>query len=96
MDNLAVHKSKEMMTFYRDQEIDVAFNLPYSPKFNGIESFFSIVKALYKKKLLKSILKNEPVDTEELVEWSINEVKKEAAIHCAYYGTKQIKKELIS
>ena len=56
MDNLAVHKSKEMMMFYKENEIDVVFNLPYSPKFNGIESFFSIVKALYKKKLLKSIL----------------------------------------
>jgi hypothetical protein len=61
----------DMMEFYRKQEIDVLFNLPYSPKFNGIESYFSNVKLFYKKFLLMKVTKNEKVDSEQLIEEAI-------------------------
>ena len=57
MDNMKVHKSIDMMEFYRKQELDVLFNLPYSPKFNGIESYFSNLKLFYKKFLLMKLMK---------------------------------------
>ncbi len=64
MDNMRVHRSMEMVEFYRQQDLDVVFNLPYSPKFNGIESFFSNVKLYYKKYLLMKVMKNQKVDSE--------------------------------
>ena len=52
MDNLSVHKTRGMMELYKSLSITPIFNIPYSPDFNGIESYFSLVKASYKKLLL--------------------------------------------
>lgn len=52
MDNLAVHKTSEVMEIYKKLRITPIFNVPYSPDFNGIESYFSLVKAEYKKLFL--------------------------------------------
>jgi len=37
------------MAAYKRLNINAIFNMPYSPDFNGIESYFSLVKAEYKK-----------------------------------------------
>ena len=52
MDNLQVHKTDEVKTAYERLKFSAVFNLPYSPDFNGIESYFSLVKGHYKKLLL--------------------------------------------
>ena len=44
LDNLAVHKTKEVMETYERLNIKPIFNVPYSPQFNGIESYFSLLK----------------------------------------------------
>ena len=49
LDNLAVHKTRKVMAAYKRLNINAIFNMPYSPDFNGIESYFSLVKAQYKK-----------------------------------------------
>ena len=41
MDNLMVHKSTEVKEAYLRLKITPIFNIPYSPQFNGIESYFS-------------------------------------------------------
>jgi transposase len=45
MDNLSVHKTRQVMAVYKRLNITPIFNMPYSPEFNGIESYFSLVKA---------------------------------------------------
>ena len=45
MDNLNVHKTRQVMAVYRRLNITPIFNTPYSPEFNGIENNFSLVKA---------------------------------------------------
>ncbi len=52
MDNLSVHKTKDVQEAYERLNIIPIFNIPYSPDFNGIESYFSLVKAEYKKLVL--------------------------------------------
>lgn len=52
MDNLSVHKTALVRAAYERLKITPIFNVPYSPDFNGIESYFSLVKSAYKKKLL--------------------------------------------
>jgi transposase len=52
MDNLSVHRSTYMMKLYDKLKIKAIFNLPYSPQYNGIESYFSCLKHYYKNLLL--------------------------------------------
>ena len=44
MDNLQVHKTKEVVEICKLLQVQAIFNVPYSPDFNGIESYFSLVK----------------------------------------------------
>lgn len=47
-DNLTVHKTKAVKKKLEDLKIIPIYNIPYSPDFNGIESYFSLVKGEYK------------------------------------------------
>ncbi len=50
MDNYSVHKTKKLIEFYRENEINIIFNCPYSSYFNSVElAFRAIKKVLYKK-----------------------------------------------
>ncbi len=53
MDNLAVHKTAKVRRAMADLNMDPIFNVPYSPDYNGIESFWSMIKSAYKKDLLQ-------------------------------------------
>jgi transposase len=53
MDNLQVHKTKEVVEACKALKVQAIFNVPYSPDFNGIESYFSLVKGQYKKLILQ-------------------------------------------
>ena len=67
MDNLQVHKTKEVKAAYERLKYSAVFNLPYSPDFNGIESYFSLVKGHYKKLLLQIMMKGETFDVVSLI-----------------------------
>jgi transposase len=40
-----VHKTAEVRAAFERLNITAIFNIPYSPDFNGIESYFSLVKS---------------------------------------------------
>ena len=42
MDNLQVHKTKEVLETCKRLKARPIFNVPYSPDFNGIETYFSL------------------------------------------------------
>ena len=62
------------------------FNMPYCPKFNGIESYFSQLKATYKKLLLKCVINDAPYDTMGLIKQSIENVSNDNATRCVRYA----------
>ena len=62
------------------------FNVPYCPQFNGIESYFSQIKATYKKLLLKCVINDASYDTIGLIKQSIDSVNNENAIRCVRYA----------
>ena len=62
------------------------FNVPYSPQFNGIECYFSLVKGAYKKLLMKQMLKGNRVTTERLIKSSIEQVEDEKVMKCVRNG----------
>ena len=57
MDNLSVHKTHLVRGALEKYEIEPIFCVPYSPQFNGIESYWFLIKQEYKKSLLQAIQK---------------------------------------
>ena len=52
MYNLLVNKTKEVLEMCKRLKARPIFNVPYSPAFNGIETYFSLLKGEYKNLLL--------------------------------------------
>lgn len=55
------------------------YNVPYSPQFNGIESYFSLLKGEYKKLLLKYLVKGQAFEVTDLIKQSLERVSDEKA-----------------
>ena len=86
LDNLNVHKTKEAKLLFEELNITEVFNVPYCPQFNGIESYFSQVKATYKKMLLQLVIKGAPYDTVSLIKESIQSISDENVTRCVRYA----------
>jgi hypothetical protein len=86
LDNLSVHKTNEVIEVYKRLGITTVFNVPYSPQFNGIESYFSLVKGVYKKLLMKEMLKGNRVTTGPLIKRSIEQVEDQKVMNCVRNG----------
>ena len=54
MDNVAFHKSKEILQLCQDAGVNIEFTPPYSPECNPIENFFSVVKDEFRRYLAES------------------------------------------
>ena len=67
-------------------KITDVLNVPYSPQFNGIESYFSILKCEYKERLLQRVMKGAETDTVELIKESIENVSDDKTRNCARNG----------
>ena len=60
--------------------------MPYYPKFNGIEWYFSQVKATYKKLQLQCVIKEANYDTMRLIKQSIESISNDNAKRCVRYA----------
>ena len=60
--------------------------MPYCPQFNGIESYFSLVKAQYKKLLLQAAIKAADIDTASLIKTAVASIDDEQVKRCVTYG----------
>jgi transposase len=92
MDNLQVHKTNEVKAAYERLNIIPVFNIPYSPDFNGIESYFSMVKGNYKKLLLQLMMKEQTFNVVELIKQSINAVADVKVRRCVTSGLDAVAK----
>jgi transposase len=86
LDNLTVHKAKESKALFEQLNITEIYNVPYCPQFNGIESYFSLVKAQYKKLLLHAVIKGSDIDTVALIETAVKNVDETLTKRCVEYG----------
>ena len=82
LDNLQVHKTKEVEDLCRQLNVQQIFNVPYSPDFNGIETYFSLLKGEYKRRILELLVKGIKVDSSILVNQSIASIEKEKVQKC--------------
>ena len=81
-----MHKTKDAKLLFEELNITEIFNVPYCPQFNGIESYFSQLKATYKKLLLQHVIKEAPYDTMGLIKQSIESVSDENVQRCVRYA----------
>jgi transposase len=77
MDNLRVHKTLEVTETCKQLHAKPIYNVPYSPNFNGIENYFNLVKAEYKKLILQKLVKGIKPDVTATIHQSIANVQKE-------------------
>ena len=75
MDNLQVHKTKEVLETCKRLKVRPIFNVPYSPDFNGIETYFSLIKGEYKNLILERLIKGIKVDSSSMIMQSIQKVE---------------------
>ena len=86
LDNLTVHKAKESKVLFEQLNITEIFNVPYCLQFNGIESYFSLVKAQYKNLLLHAVIKGSDIDTVTMIERAVKNVDETQTKRCVEYG----------
>ena len=91
MDNLQVHKTKEVLETCKRLKARPIFNVPYSPDFNGIEKYFSLLKGEYKKLILERLIKGIKVDSSIMIVQSIQKVDQEKAKRCVIGGLNRIR-----
>ena len=91
MDNLQVHKTKEVLDTCKRLKVRPIFNVPYSPDFNGIETYFSLLKGEYKKLILERLIKGIKVDSSSMIVQSIQKVDQEKVKRCVTGGLNRIR-----
>jgi hypothetical protein len=85
LDNLSVQKTMDAYNLFEKLNITEIFNVLYCPQFNGIESYFSQLKARYKKLLLKCGINDAPYGTIGLNKQSIKSVSNQNTTRCVRY-----------
>ena len=80
MDQLSVHKSTKLTEWWPRLNIEVIFNVSYSPEFNPIEAVFSKVKAHFSRKRLNCLVNKIGFNTDNAIQDAIRSV---TAAHCA-------------
>ena len=63
------------------------------PNFNGIENYFNLVKAEYKKLILQKLVKGIKPDVLAAIHQSIGSVQKEKVQACVGHGLNNIKRK---
>lgn len=80
MDNLMVHKSREVKEWYSKLNIKPIYNVSYSPEFNPIEAVFSKVKARFAEQRLNDLVNKRGFNADREIEAAFKTI---TADHCA-------------
>jgi transposase len=83
MDQLGVHKTKEVVQRYKELDIVKIENVSYSPEFNPIESCFSQVKRVFCRERLNCLVNNRDFDTEKHIKNAMKVITQDLVKACA-------------
>lgn len=86
LDNLSVHKASLVAKVAEEVQVQLIFNVPYSPQFNGIEMYWSLVKRVYKNSALQRLLKGNHQSDIALIKSSLLAIPAEQIKNCAMKG----------
>jgi len=82
MDQLKVHKAKNVKPIYAAFAITPVYNVGYTPEFNPIESVFSQVKRVFCRERLNKLVNNEEFDTNKTIRSAFSKVTKATIVSC--------------
>ena len=75
MDNLSVHKTKRVLEVMTSLTMEAIFSVPYSPQYNGIESYWFLIKQYHKKDLLQRSAQGLSLRTDDIIHKTIMKVE---------------------
>ena len=90
MDNLNVHKTKRVDYLIKRLKIYPIFSVPYSPQYNGIESYWFLLKQIYKKDLLFKSFNDQRLKISDMIHSAIQRVDDHKAKRCAQGGLRLV------
>jgi transposase len=82
MDNLAVHKSRNVKPYYESLDITPVFNVSYSPEFNPIEAVFSKVKNVFNTKRLNCLVNKIGFNADNTIRFAFRTIYKDHCVAC--------------
>ena len=82
LDNASIHKTVAVKKFCNENEIEMMFNVPYTPWFNGIEEVWAMAKRHFKREMLKGQMEKQ-VYLREAVNGALRSLEKNKVIKCA-------------
>lgn len=89
MDNSSVHRSQLVKTKIEELQINVLWNVPYSPQYNGIELFWALAKRNFRTQMLQVLTGQlEMNNMEEIVVKSMHSVDNEQTKRCCLNSIK--------
>jgi len=89
-DNCSIHKAKIVREYAAKAKIDLHWNVPYQPQWNGIEYAWAIAKRTFKKFQLQRMLGLNTMTFEECVYASVSELDKDEVARCCLKGVKNL------
>ena len=59
LDNASIHKTKKVKQYCAENDIELAYNVPYQPQFAAIEECWAMAKNNFKRRILKMMINQE-------------------------------------
>ena len=82
INNLSVHKSKEVRDRMEELGIAYVFSPIYSPDYNPVEYVFSMAKREIKERRLKAIINEEQIELWDIIKESFDSINRLKIAHC--------------
>ena len=76
MDQLSVHKCREIKPLYRELDIEPILNVGYCPDFNPIEAVFSKVKAVHNRNRLNYLVNKTIYSADKIIRDAFHSISK--------------------
>ena len=82
MDQLNVHRGKDVKPKYTEHDITPIYNIGYSPELNPIEAVFSQVKRVFVRERLRSLVNGEVFDMDLHIKTALAKITRELVEAC--------------
>ena len=90
LDNCSIHTAKKVKEYLEFKKIPYVYNLPYSPRFNGIERLWAQMKMRFRDKLATLKVNSQIYQIEAVIEEVKNSISGSTVTACARSGWKHI------
>ena len=91
LDNCSIHKARVTLAKAAELQMDLHFNVPYAPQFNGIEYVWNIAKQKFRKLQLQRMLKLNDLGFMDCIYASLSGLPSEQVARCFQRGIENLR-----